>query len=66
MNTAGAPDDFEKGYLTQTWLAMISRQPSAGIGITAVVLKEGSSTSLAGVCGPLATKLAELTGVSLF
>jgi hypothetical protein len=68
MGGAGAPDDFEMGYLTQTWLAtsddpaIISgrywhhRRPQA----------PARDVSDARFQDRLSIKLAELTGVSLF
>jgi NAD(P)-dependent dehydrogenase (short-subunit alcohol dehydrogenase family) len=69
MGGPGAPDDFEKGYLTQTWLAVSDdsaatvsgrywhhRRPQAPAGkVTDARFQD-----------QLAATLAELTGVSLF
>ncbi len=54
MGGAGAPDDREKGHLTQTWLA---------------VSDEAAATVSGGYWhhqDQLSAKLAELTGMSLF
>jgi NAD(P)-dependent dehydrogenase (short-subunit alcohol dehydrogenase family) len=69
MGGPGAPDDFEKGYLTQTWLA-VSDEPAAMVSgrywhhrRTQAPAKEASDR---GFQDRLSAKLAELTGVSLF
>jgi NAD(P)-dependent dehydrogenase (short-subunit alcohol dehydrogenase family) len=69
MGGPGAPDDFEKGYLTQTWLA-VSDEPAAMVSgrywhhrRTQAPAKEASDPRFQ---DQLSAKLAELTGVSLF
>jgi NAD(P)-dependent dehydrogenase (short-subunit alcohol dehydrogenase family) len=69
MGGPGAPDDFEKGYLTQTWLA-VSDEPAAIVSgrywhhrRTQAPAKEASDPLFQ---DQLSAKLAELTGVSLF
>jgi NAD(P)-dependent dehydrogenase (short-subunit alcohol dehydrogenase family) len=69
MGGAGAPDDFEMGYLTQTWLA-VSDDPAATISgrywhhrRPQVPAREVSDARFQ---DQLSEKLAELTGVSLF
>jgi NAD(P)-dependent dehydrogenase (short-subunit alcohol dehydrogenase family) len=69
MGGPGAPDDFEKGYLTQTWLA-VSDEPAAMVSgrywhhrRTQAPAKEASDGRFQ---DQLLAKLAELTGVSLF
>jgi NAD(P)-dependent dehydrogenase (short-subunit alcohol dehydrogenase family) len=68
MGGAGAPDNLEKGHLTQTWLA-VSNDPAAAVSggywhhrkqqkPAAEVLDPGFQDQLTG-------KLAELTGISL-
>jgi NAD(P)-dependent dehydrogenase (short-subunit alcohol dehydrogenase family) len=69
MGGPGAPDDFDKGYLTQTWLAA-SNDPAAMVsgrywhhpGPKAPA-KEASDPRFQ---DQLSATLAELTGVSLF
>jgi NAD(P)-dependent dehydrogenase (short-subunit alcohol dehydrogenase family) len=69
MGGPGAPDDFEKGYFTQTWLA-VSDDPAAMVGgrywhhrRTQAPAKEASDP---GFQDRLSARLAGLTGVSLF
>jgi NAD(P)-dependent dehydrogenase (short-subunit alcohol dehydrogenase family) len=69
MGGPGAPDDFEKGYLTQTWLA-VSDDPAATVSgrywhhrRPQTPAKETSDLRFQ---DELSAKLAELTGVSLF
>lgn len=69
MGGPGAPDDFEKGYRTQTWLA-ISEDPAAMVSgrywhhrRTHEPAEESLDTRFQ---DQLSVKLAELTGVSLF
>ena len=69
MGGASAPDDFEEGYLTQTWLA-VSADPAATAS-SRYWHHRRPQTPAREVEDPLfqdqlATKLAELTGVSLF
>jgi len=69
MGGPGAPDDFEKGYLTQTWLA-VSDDPAATVSgrywhhrQPRTPAKEASDPRFQ---DQLSAKLAELTGVRLF
>ena len=69
MGGPGAPDDFEQGYLTQTWLA-VSDNPAATVSgrywhhrRPQTPAKEASNPPFQ---DQLSAKLAELTGVSLF
>jgi NAD(P)-dependent dehydrogenase (short-subunit alcohol dehydrogenase family) len=69
MGGPGAPDDFEQGYLTQTWLA-VSDDPAATVSgrywhhrRSQTPAKEASDPHFQ---DELSTKLAELTGVPLF
>ena len=69
MGGPGAPDDFEEGYRTQTWLA-ISDDPAAMVSgrywhhrRTRAPAKDASDVRFQ---DQLVTKLADLTGVSLF
>jgi NAD(P)-dependent dehydrogenase (short-subunit alcohol dehydrogenase family) len=69
MGGAGAPDDFEMGYLTQTWLAA-SDDPAAKVSGRYWHHRE-PQTPAANASKPefqdrLVAKLAELTGVPLF
>jgi NAD(P)-dependent dehydrogenase (short-subunit alcohol dehydrogenase family) len=69
MGGSSAPDDFEEGYLTQTWLA-VSDDPAATVS-GRYWHHRRPRTPAREVEDPLfqdqlATKLAELTGVSLF
>lgn len=69
MGGAGAPDDFEKGYLTQTWLA-VSEDPAATVSGRYWHHRRPQTPARevedALFQDQLAAKLAELTGVSLF
>jgi NAD(P)-dependent dehydrogenase (short-subunit alcohol dehydrogenase family) len=69
MGGAGAPDDFEMGYLTQTWLA-VSDEPAAIVSGRYWHHRRpqvpARHVSDARFQEELSTKLAELTGVSLF
>ena len=69
MGGPGAPDDFDEGYLTQTWLA-VSDDPAAAVSgqywyhrRPRAAAKEASDARFQ---DQLLAKLAELTGVSLF
>jgi len=69
MGGPGAPDDFEMGYLTQTWLA-VSDDPIATVSgrywhhrRPQAPAREASDARFQ---DQLSAKLAELTGVSLF
>jgi NAD(P)-dependent dehydrogenase (short-subunit alcohol dehydrogenase family) len=69
MGGPGAPDDFEMGYLTQTWLA-VSDDPTAIVSgrywhhrRPQVPAREASEIRFQ---DDLSSKLAELTGVTLF
>ena len=69
MGGPGAPDDFEMGYLTQTWLA-VSDDPTAIVSgrywhhrRPQVPSREVSDARFQ---DELSAKLAELTGVTLF
>ena len=69
MGGPGAPNDFEMGYLTQTWLA-VSDEPTAIVSgrywhhrRPQVPAKEVSDARFQ---DELSAKLAELTGVTLF
>jgi NAD(P)-dependent dehydrogenase (short-subunit alcohol dehydrogenase family) len=69
MGGPGAPDDFEQGYLTQTWLA-VGDDPAATVSgrywhhrRTRTAAREASDT---GYQDELAATLAGLTGVTLF
>jgi NAD(P)-dependent dehydrogenase (short-subunit alcohol dehydrogenase family) len=69
MGGPGAPDDFEMGYLTQTWLA-VSDDPTAIVSgrywhhrRPQVPAREVSDTRFQ---DELSAMLAELTGVTLF
>jgi hypothetical protein len=69
MGGPGAPDDFDEGYLTQTWLA-VSDDPAATVTgrywhhrRPQTAAKKASDPALQ---DQLSAKLAELTGVSLF
>jgi len=69
MGGPGAPDDFERGYLTQTWLAA-SEDPRAAVSGRYWHHRRPQSPARE-VSDPrfqdeLSAKLAELTGVSLF
>jgi NAD(P)-dependent dehydrogenase (short-subunit alcohol dehydrogenase family) len=69
MGGPGAPDDFEMGYLTQTWLA-VSDDPTATVSgrywhhrRPQAAAREVSDDRFQ---DQLSARLAELTGVSLF
>jgi NAD(P)-dependent dehydrogenase (short-subunit alcohol dehydrogenase family) len=69
MGGPGAPDDFEKGYLTQTWLA-ISDDPAAAVSgrywhhrRPGTPAKDASDSRFQ---DQLSAKLAGVTGVPLF
>jgi len=69
MGGAGAPDDFNEGYLTQTWLA-VSDDPEVTVSSRywhhrrpQTAAKHAYDRALQ---DELAAKLAELTGVTLF
>ena len=69
MGGSGAPDDFEQGYLTQTWLA-VSEDPAATVSgrywhhrRPQTPAKEVEDAVFQ---DELAAKLADLTGVTLF
>ena len=69
MGGPGAPDDFEMGYLTQTWLA-VSDDPAAIVSgrywhhrRPQVPARDVSETRFQ---DELSARLAELTGVTLF
>jgi len=69
MGGPGAPDDFDEGYLTQTWLA-ISDDPAATVSgrywhhrRPQTPAKDASDSRFQ---DQLSAKLAELTGVRLF
>jgi NAD(P)-dependent dehydrogenase (short-subunit alcohol dehydrogenase family) len=69
MGGLGAPDDFEQGYLTQTWLA-VSGDPAAAVSgrywyhrRPQTPAKEASDADFQ---DQLSARLAELTGVSPF
>jgi NAD(P)-dependent dehydrogenase (short-subunit alcohol dehydrogenase family) len=69
MGGAGAPDDFDEGYLTQTWLA-VSDDPGAMVSgrywhhrRSQIPAKEVSDPRFQ---DQLVAKLAEVSGVSLF
>ncbi len=69
MGGPGAPDDFEKGYLTQAWLA-VTEDPRATVSGRYWHHRRPQSPAR-GVSDPrfqdeLLAKLAEMTGVSLF
>ena len=69
MGGPGAPDDLKMGYLTQTWLA-VSNDPAAKVS-GAYWFHRQQQQPAAAVSDPdfqdrLTTKLAELTGISLF
>jgi NAD(P)-dependent dehydrogenase (short-subunit alcohol dehydrogenase family) len=69
MGGAGAPDDLEMGYLTQTWLA-VSDDPAAAVS-GGYWHHRQRQTPAPEVSDPefqdqLAAKLGELTGVALF
>jgi NAD(P)-dependent dehydrogenase (short-subunit alcohol dehydrogenase family) len=69
MGGAGAPDDLEKGHLTQTWLA-VSDEPAAKVsGLYwhhRQQRKAAQEVTDPGFQDQLVEKLTELTGISLF
>jgi NAD(P)-dependent dehydrogenase (short-subunit alcohol dehydrogenase family) len=69
MGGPGAPDDFEQGYLTQTWLA-VSDDPAATVG-GRYWHHRRAQTPAEDASDPrfqdqLSARLAELTGLALF
>jgi NAD(P)-dependent dehydrogenase (short-subunit alcohol dehydrogenase family) len=69
MGRASAPDNFEEGYLTQTWLA-VSEDPAATVS-GRYWHHRRPQTPAEQACDSafqdeLSAKLAELTGISLF
>ena len=69
MGGPGAPDDFEQGYLTQTWLA-VSDDPAATLSggywrhrRQQTPAREASDHDFQ---DRLSARLSELTGISLF
>ncbi len=69
MGGASAPDDFEEGYLTQTWLA-VSDDPGATVSGRYWHHRRPQSppneVEDSGFQDQLSARLAEMTGVSLF
>jgi NAD(P)-dependent dehydrogenase (short-subunit alcohol dehydrogenase family) len=69
MGGAGAPDDLEQGYLTQTWLA-VSEDPAATVSGRYWHHRQphapAREVSDPGFQDQLSATLAEFTGVSLF
>jgi NAD(P)-dependent dehydrogenase (short-subunit alcohol dehydrogenase family) len=69
MGGPGAPDDFEKGYLTQTWLA-VSDDPAASVSGQYWHHRQpqtpGREVSDPRFQDQLSARLDELTGVRLF
>jgi NAD(P)-dependent dehydrogenase (short-subunit alcohol dehydrogenase family) len=69
MGGAGAPDDFDEGYLTQTWLA-VSDDPAATVSGRYWHHRRPQSPARevedAVFQDQLSAKLAEMTGVLLF
>jgi NAD(P)-dependent dehydrogenase (short-subunit alcohol dehydrogenase family) len=69
MGGAGAPDDFDEGYLTQTWLAVSDDPPAMVSGRywhhrrPRAPVKEAADPRFQ---DELSAKLAELTGLPLF
>jgi NAD(P)-dependent dehydrogenase (short-subunit alcohol dehydrogenase family) len=69
MGGPGAPDDLEKGHLTQTWLAVSNEAAATVSGCywhhrrPEAAAREASNQHFQ---DQLSAKLAELTGVSLF
>ena len=69
MGGPGAPDDLEKGHLTQTWLAVSDEAAATVSGRywhhrrSEAAAREASNPHFQ---DQLSAKLAELTGVSLF
>ncbi len=69
MGGAGAPDDFEEGYLTQTWLAVSNDAAARVSGHYWHHRRRQQPAEQAAdpvFQDQLATRLSELTGVSLF
>jgi NAD(P)-dependent dehydrogenase (short-subunit alcohol dehydrogenase family) len=69
MGGAGAPDDLEKGHLTQTWLAVSDEAAatvSGGYWHHRRPVPAARDASNPHFQDQLSAKLAELTGVSLF
>jgi NAD(P)-dependent dehydrogenase (short-subunit alcohol dehydrogenase family) len=69
MGGPGAPDDLERGYLTQTWLA-VSNDPAAKVS-GGYWHHRKQQAPAAAVADPdfqdrLTSRLAELTGIALF
>ena len=69
MGGPGAPDDFDEGYLTQTWLG-VSDDPAATVSGRYWHHRRQSAPARE-VSDPcfqdlVCSRLAELTGVSLF
>ena len=69
MGGASAPDDFEEGYLTQTWLA-VSEDPAATVSGRywhhRRPLPPAKEVEDPVFQDQLSARLAEMTGVSLF
>jgi hypothetical protein len=69
MGGASAPDDFDEGYLTQTWLA-VSEDPAATVSGRYWPHRRPQSPAKevedAVFQDQLSARLAEMTGVSLF
>ena len=69
MGGAGAPDDFNEGYLTQTWLA-VSDDPAATVSGRYWHHRRPQAPAKqvenSGFQDQLSARLAEMTGVSLF
>jgi len=69
MGGAGAPDDLEQGYLTQTWLA-VSDDPAAAVSGHYWHHRRPQAPAMAAqddeFQDELSAKLADLTGVALF
>ena len=69
MGGPGAPDDFEQGYLTQTWLA-VSSDPAAMVSGRywhhRRTQRPASGATDTDFQDQLSARLAELTGVPLF
>ncbi len=69
MGGPGAPDDFDKGYLTQTWLA-VSDDPAAAVSGRYWHHRQLQTPARdvpdSRFQDDLSARLAELTGVSLF
>jgi hypothetical protein len=69
MGGAGAPDDFEMGYRTQTWLA-VGDDPAAAVSGGYWHHRQSQRPARdvvdAQFQDQLSSKLAELTGVPLF